>query len=196
MGKIYLASQSQSRRQLLQQAKIPYEVVRSSFCDDDIAQGEESIYDYVQWLAKSKAGGVDLAQLPSEGSHVIVAADTIIQTNKSKRTLGKPIDRHDAKRMLTLMQEEDIKIITGMHVRIIRDGQDVDEIAWTNISQSSFSVPDEAMDFYLDTCPEAMYACGACVVEGVGIRYMDYFEGSLAGAIGLDIAGLYRELMG
>jgi len=97
--------------------------------------------------------------------------------------------------MLSYMQDEDIRIITGMHVRIITDGHETDSFSWSTVSQSSFSVPDEAMDFYLDECPAAMYACGACVVEGVGIRYMDYFEGNLAAAIGLDIAGLYQELM-
>jgi|GEM_PF-4676005 len=87
MGKIYLASQSQSRQALLDQARIPYQVVASSFCDDDIQQESENIYDHVTMLARGKGNGVDLSLLEQEGSYVIVAADTLIQTVEANRFL-------------------------------------------------------------------------------------------------------------
>src|SRR6478672_4786717 len=108
--KIILASQSPRRKQLLEWAEIPSEVI-VQFTDesfpDDMAIEEVPVY-----IAKNKAEKVkkflDLAnkQIP------ILAADTIVVLDK--KIIGKPKDRNEAIDILTSLSGSKHKVITGV----------------------------------------------------------------------------------
>ena len=89
MNKIILASQSPRRKQLLEWAEIPFEIVVKE--TDESYPGGLSPDEVAIHIARNKALGVQ--ELINPGS-IILAADTIVVLNK--RIIGKPKNREDA----------------------------------------------------------------------------------------------------
>lgn len=200
--KIYLASQSASRQQLLRQADIPFTVLAIT-CDEEAVPVSTDVSAYVCAVARAKLAVVPaiariVPSVDTQERVVIVTADTMIVTAHSRQLFGKPRDVEHAKQMLSVMQRESIEIITGMCVQAYgyRAGQ------WhktfyeehVSLSQADFCVPTAMFDTYLAREPHAMSACGGAVIEGIGSRYLQSINGSLSGTLGLDIPALCEIL--
>ena len=107
MNKIILASQSPRRKQLLEWAEVPFEVVVKE-TDERFPPGltpeEVAIY-----IAKNKAMAV---QATRNSNEVIMAADTIVVLGDN--IIGKPVHREDAVSILLALSGEKHKVITGV----------------------------------------------------------------------------------
>ncbi|HUS02719.1 MAG TPA: Maf family protein, partial [Chitinophagaceae bacterium] len=107
MRRIILASQSPRRKQLLQWAEVPFDVV--------IKETDESFpkhllpADVAIHIAKNKAAVIKHLY----GDDVpILSADTIVVLNKE--IIGKPADREDAINILSKLSGEKHHVITGV----------------------------------------------------------------------------------
>ena len=115
MNKIILASQSPRRKQLLEWAEIPFEIVVQE-SDEHFPPGlnpeEVAIY-----IARNKALAVQQKRNPGE---IILAADTIVVLNDN--IIGKPVHREEAITILLALSGEKHKVITGVVIR--KDDED------------------------------------------------------------------------
>src|SRR3954453_7481125 len=114
MQKIILASQSPRRKQLLEWAEIPFEIIVKT--TDETYPGELSVEKVPIHIARQKAIAVK-ENLLAKGNGVltdkiILAADTIVVLES--RIIGKPQDREDAISILTALSGRTHKVITGV----------------------------------------------------------------------------------
>ena len=105
--KIILASQSPRRKQLLEWAEIPFEIIIQSTDESypaNLAMDEIAIH-----IARNKALAILQDHQPAMP---ILAADTIVVLNNE--VIGKPKDRADAIAILTKLSAQKHKVITGV----------------------------------------------------------------------------------
>lgn len=198
---LYLASQSIARHRLLTQAQIPYVVIPINVCEEE-AVVSGSVYDQVKALAEYKHSGIDVAAVAKKHDRdkplFFLASDTLIYGQDSKTLYGKPRDGEHARDMLREIAQQEIVIATGMCLSVyVHTNGTWDRTAyevWDARAGARFAVDEQSLDTYMNACPAAMYACGATVIEEIGIRYFESLDGSFTGALGLDLFALCKVL--
>ena len=109
--RIVLASSSPRRRELAVSEGWDVEVVPPPEAVEAAAAPRseaESLKDYVLRLARAKGRAV--AEAGAQGT--IIACDTLSEVDGT--ALGKPVDRDDARRMLTLLSGRVHRVLTGI----------------------------------------------------------------------------------
>jgi septum formation protein len=109
--RLILASASPRRQQLLREAGYDF-VVHPADIDEDDHPAHILPADLAEYLAVQKAKAVAL--LPQFRDDVVLAADTVVAFGD--RSLGKPADAAEARRMLDLLSGTTHIVITGVSV--------------------------------------------------------------------------------
>lgn len=136
---IILASSSPRRKQLLEWAEIPFDIVVQP--TDECFPAGLTCEDAAMHIALQKALAVkeDL-----EDARTIVAADTIVVLNDE--IIGKPKDRQDAIHILSRLQGNIHKVITG--VAIIKGKK---QVVFADITEVAFhDLTTAQIAFYVD----------------------------------------------
>lgn len=198
---LYLGSQSVSRQQLLIQTGIQFKTLEHGSSEAGI-ENRDDFSKHVLAIAYDKLRHLKLPELISIQTDYlfVLTADTLIRTTKSLQILGKPRDKAHALQMLELIAQEPIEIMTGCCLeRMVKkaDGWSMDQFHhWTSSSLAEFCVDPERIDLYFEKSPAALYACGACVIEGPGQSFLKNFSGSYSGAMGIPLFELVQALKG
>lgn len=187
---LILASGSPRRRTLLAGCGIPFEVIPATI--DERPLPNEAADTYVRRLALTKAETV-ARQHPR---CVVLGADTIVSLDGS--LLGKPIDRNDARRMLTQLNGRRHEVLTGvavLHVETPADAspQSASEVVVSQVLLRQYT--ETTLDWYLAT-DEPTDKAGAYAVQGLGAALVESVEGSYTNVIGLPLTetlGLLRR---
>ncbi|HOZ80124.1 MAG TPA: Maf family nucleotide pyrophosphatase [Ferruginibacter sp.] len=183
--KIILASQSPRRKQLLEWAEIPFEVVVSD-ADESYPEGltmeEVSIY-----IAKNKARAVQQS-LQQKEDLVIIAADTIVVLENE--VIGKPADRNDAIAILKKLSGTKHEVLTGV---VILAGEK--EIAFADSTQVEFhSLTEEQIAFYTDKYQPYDKAGAYAIQEWIGVVGIKSINGDFYNVMGLPISRVVQQL--
>ncbi len=197
---LYLASQSSSRQKLLTLARIPFCVMAHTSNEELVNDNPVSFGDYVQAIARDKMHCVELPSIDDVEREFlyVLTADTLAQIKKTGVILGKPKDRVDGVRMLRLMQHELVEVVTGccLHKYIKKSGHwelDVQKL-WVTGAEVAFTVDDDSIDRYFEMLPEALYGCGAGIIEDYGQLFLQSINGSYTAVLGLPLFELRKEL--
>src|ERR1700733_5032816 len=107
MERIVLASQSPRRKQLLEWAEVPFDVVVKE--TDELYPSDLPVEEVPVYIARNKALAVK-----EELSHdrIILAADTVVVLHD--RIIGKPKDRSNAIEILNSLSGQKHHVITGV----------------------------------------------------------------------------------
>lgn len=116
MKKIILASQSPRRKQLLEWAEVPFEVIVKE--TDESYPPSLPVEEVAIHIARQKAVAV---QQDVNHSAIILAADTLVVLNA--KIMGKPGDREEAIFFLEELSGQKHKVITG--VCILDNGNEI-----------------------------------------------------------------------
>lgn len=183
MERIVLASQSPRRRQLLEWAEIPFDVIVR---ETDEAFGPElAIVDVPVHIARNKALAVQ-----AELSHdrVVLAADTIVVLDG--RVIGKPENRDDAVQILSSLSGNRHEVITGV---VIRSGEA--EIAFADVTEVFFhSLTRSEIEFYVDKYKPYDKAGAYAIQEWIGVVGIKSIKGDFYNVMGLPVSRVVREL--
>jgi len=137
---LILASASEWRARLLKEAGFDFEIIPTDF---DEAPYQQSIHDpetLVKVLAEKKAEACQ--ENLSDKSATILAADTIVWA--SNQIIGKPTDRDDAKRIISLLSGTTHEVWTGVCI--------YKKITFADKASVTFrSMTDQEIESYLDT---------------------------------------------
>lgn len=177
--KIYLASGSPRRRELLQQIDVPFELVTAGI-EEKINAGESGL-DYVQRLAKEKALA-GLAEIQRQGLILapVLGADTLgIFENQ---ILEKPKDSRDAARILRSLSGETHQVITAL---ALTDGARI-ETAYAITHVSFRHLDQQEIDHYWKT-GEPQDKAGGYAIQGLGAVFVQSIQGSYSNVVGLPI---------
>jgi len=187
---LLLASASPRRRELLELARIPFEVVPAA-ADESSERGEAPLA-YVARVARAKLaaaiGALDAASR-ARGS-VVLAADTTVILDG--RIFGKPRDDDDARAMLRALSGRVHEVATAFVLGDPRTGAALGErTARTSVEMR---VLDEAaIDDYVAT-GEPRDKAGAYAIQGMAASLVLRIDGSHTNVIGLPTAELVMEL--
>ena len=181
---LYLGSSSESRQMLLNEAKIPYELVAQS-ADESKCDWGLSLQQVVEQIALYKMDHVLLPKGIEGDICFALTADTLTENNTGQLE-GKPVDRADAIQKLKSCRHG---VRTGtafcLDRRVYKDGQwqlDV-RIREYVVARYMFNVPDDWIDFYLDNAP--IIGSGAIAIEGFGGQFLQMVDGSYTAVVGL-----------
>lgn len=189
---LYLGSTSASRKMLLEQAKIPFTVIAQS-ADESECDWNQPLQNVVESIALYKMEQLRLPEGKQADVCYVVTADTLTQNNKGELE-GKPTDRTDAVKKLISAREG---VCTGtafcLDRRVYTDQWHVDKrIVRFVQAKYQFIVPDEAIDFYLNSV-EMLGTC-AIAIEDVGAQFLKELNGSYTAVVGLPMYELRQAL--
>ncbi|MEI7736491.1 MAG: Maf family nucleotide pyrophosphatase [Ferruginibacter sp.] len=183
MQKIILASQSPRRKQLLEWAEVPFDIIVQ---ETDESYPDGLTFDQVALhIAKNKA--LAIRQL-HHISIPILAADTIVVLNNE--IIGKPKDRADAIRILSKLSGQKHLVITG--VVILHNEK---EIAFADITEVEFYTLTEAqISFYVDKYQPYDKAGAYAIQEWIGVVGIKSINGDFYNVMGLPVSKVVQAL--
>ena len=175
LPRLYLASASPRRRELLTQLGYPF-VVLTVHVPEELAPGESAVA-YVQRLAQDKAlAGWHACdgRLPVLGSDTIVVLDDTI--------LEKPTDEADARRMLSALSGRTHQVMTAVALAT-QAGMQL-HLVTTQVTFRSLSATE--IREYWHTGEPADKA-GAYGIQGIAGKFVSRIEGSYSAVVGLPL---------
>ena len=186
--RIYLASQSPRRRELLKQIGIHFELLllrsdtRREVDVDETPHEGEAPDAYVQRLSREKAAaGFAALTLRNQPPFPVLAADTTVTIDG--KILGKPLDREDAIATLKLLSGRRHEVLTSVSVAL-------DERVETRLSTTLIDfaeLSDARIHRYVLT-NEPHDKAGAYGIQGHAGGFVKRIEGSYTGVMGLPLA--------
>ena len=183
---IVLASASPRRREICDLLGIAYTVcpAQAELPFDPTLSAEDNA------LAVARAKAREVAAL--KGTAVpVLGADTsvILDTDEGAAVLGKPQDRADAFRMLSLLQGREHRVLTGVWVCGKSHSDGFVSQAVVRFAPMS----EDEIRAYIAT-GECMDKAGSYAVQGRCLRYIDGIDGDFYTVMGLPSASLWRFL--
>ncbi len=180
--KIYLASASPRRAQLLTQIGVTFDVLRLGESGvDETVQGREAALAYVKRLARAKAAaGVQALRAQRLAARPVLAADTTVCLGRT--ILGKPEDAADARRMLTLLSGKTHRVLTAI---ALARGARI-EVAVSDSHVTFARLSRREIDAYIAT-GEPFDKAGAYGIQGPAGAFVSHLSGSFSGVMGLPV---------
>lgn len=183
MQKIILASQSPRRKQLLEWAEVPFEVLVQE-TDESFPEGLP-VADVAIHIARNKALAIMSQHTPLLP---VLAADTIVVLEN--RIIGKPKDRTDAINILADLAGKQHHVITG--VVICHAGQ---EIAFAETTEVNFhELTEEQIAFYIDKYKPYDKAGAYAIQEWIGVVGIRSIRGDFYNVMGLPVSRVVQAL--
>lgn len=184
--RIYLASQSPRRRELLRQIGVAYDVlplraVAGRMDVVEIPGRDEKALAFVQRMAFEKAAcGWRAVETRHLLRFPVLGADTVIELDDA--IIGKPADRKEAASMLTRLSGRQHYVHTAV---AIKHEDHVEQCLSTSLV--TFAALDEgSIARYLET-GEYLGKSGAYGIQGRGGMFIAHIEGSYSGIMGLPL---------
>ena len=190
MEQIILASQSPRRKQLLEWAEIPFEMIVVSTAET-FPEGLE-VEEIPIYIARQKALAVKNKLFASQESIIesrtILAADTVVVLGD--RIIGKPLNREDAIAILTSLSGKTHRVITG--VVILKGGE---EVAFSDITSVDFHFLTLAqIEFYVDKYQPYDKAGAYAIQEWIGVVGIKSVKGDFYNVMGLPVSRVVKTL--
>ncbi|WP_343738936.1 nucleoside triphosphate pyrophosphatase, partial [Achromobacter sp.] len=190
--RLYLASASPRRRELLNQIGLAHEVllVPAPPGEDEPQHPGESAADYVQRTARDKAlRGRDWMRAHAMPVLPLLAADTTVIL--AGEVLGKPADRDDAIRILQALSGTAHEVHTA--VAVCSGDRLLEAVSITEVHMRALQ--EDEISRYCDS-GEPFGKAGAYGIQGLAGTFVSRITGSYTGVMGLplfDTANLLRE---
>jgi septum formation protein len=178
---IVLASASPRRKELLALLTKNFRVAVSDVDESGLTAAAPA--QLAQVLAQAKCAAV-AQQHPDS---VVIGCDTVVDVDG--QVLGKPKNRADAQRMLTLLSGRSHLVHTGVSVQSPHG-----ERTFAVTSTVHFSAIDpQELEAYLNT-DEPYDKAGAYGIQGYAARFVTGIEGCYFNIVGLPVSALYQVL--
>ncbi len=185
--RIYLASSSPRRRELLHQIGVRFDLLlfrsqprADAEVSEDVLPGEAPD-DYVLRVARAKAEhGVRLARLRHLPQRPVLAADTTLDLRGE--IIGKPRDQADAAAILARLSGASHRVLTAV---ALADGERLERVL--SVSEVRFrALSAEEIRRYAAS-GEAQDKAGAYGIQGRAATFIEEIRGSYSGIVGLPL---------
>ena len=178
---IILASASPRRKELLERDNVPFCIIKSDVIEN-IEPGL-SPKEVVKHLSKIKACDV----FDKHPNDFVIGADTIVVIDDL--ILGKPKDRNDARRMLSLLKGRAHSVMTAVTFASSNEIK-------TILSESRVyfnDISEEEINDYIDTA-EPYDKAGAYAIQGMAAKFISHIDGDYNTIVGFPIDLVIEEL--
>ncbi|MES2820688.1 MAG: Maf family protein [Pseudomonadota bacterium] len=177
MTRLYLASGSPRRRELLTQIGVPFVTCIAPI--DEQALPQESPDAYVERLARSKALA-GLASLGDTAEVLVLGADTAVVLDG--RILGKPADREEALAMLAALSGRTHQVLTA--VALACATRVVARVVSSSVEFRPLSLA-EAEAYWASGEPRDK--AGGYGIQGLAAVFVRQLHGSYSAVVGLPL---------
>lgn len=186
-NRIYLASRSPRRRELLHQIGVSFDTLlfRDPPREDpDVSEAVlpgEAVEQYVDRVARAKAeGGVIRLQWRNLRRQPVLSADTTLEVDGE--IIGKPDDAAHATDILRRLSGRSHRVLTAV---ALADGERLECL--TSISTVRMRrIDDKEIARYIDS-GEPFDKAGAYGIQGRAAAFVEHIEGSYSGIMGLPL---------
>ena len=185
--RIYLASRSPRRRELLTQMGIAFDTVvfreglRADTETDETPHPGEAPLAYVERVARAKAEhGLKIVYERKLPLRPILSADTTLEFDGE--IIGKPVDMPDAMTILKRLSGQTHRVLTGVAV----NHQGRTEFVLST-SEVRFRQLDEDEIRHYVISGEPMDKAGAYGIQGRAGMFVEHLAGSFTGVMGLPV---------
>jgi len=185
--RIILASHSPRRKQLLEWAEIPFEVMVQSTAET--WPPGMPIPNIPVHIAREKAIAVKQKNDSlHDNNNIIIAADTVVVLKDA--IIGKPADREDALDILSRLSGNKHQVITGV---VLAKGEQ--EIAFADTTDVWFhELSPEQIAFYVDKYKPYDKAGAYAIQEWIGVVGIKAIQGDFYNVMGLPVSRVVSEL--
>jgi len=183
--RLVLASNSPRRTEILKMLGLSFEKIVPEI-DENISVNSTPSAFAVK-LAGMKAKAVDISD-----PGLVIGADTIVVLDDA--IIGKPADRQEAGKMLSMLSGKTHTVYTGVALRDILSGRSVGGFSESRVRFKIYS--DEDINSYINS-GEPFGKAGAYAIQGIGGELVESYEGDLDNIIGFPsrlFIKLYKEL--
>lgn len=181
MKNIILASQSPRRKELM--ALLPYGFEIDPSKSDEVIDESLSPQQNVMRLARQKAA----ERAPFHRDELVIGCDTVVAVGEE--ILGKPKDRQDALRMLSLLSGKTHSVFTGV---CIADGKE-ENCFFEETKVTMTEISEEEAAAYVES-GEPFDKAGAYAIQGLASIFISKIEGDYFNVVGLPVCRLYGEI--
>jgi septum formation protein len=185
--RIYLASQSPRRRELLKQIGVNFEMLllradpRRNIAVDETPHAEEPPESYVRRVSQAKAeAGYSALRLRNLPPFPVLAADTTVSLDG--RIFGKPDTTEHAAEMLRQLSGREHQVMSA--VAIVMDEHV--EVAVSISTVRFITLNEERIRRYLLT-RESTDKAGGYAIQGQAGAFIEQLSGSYSGVMGLPL---------
>ena len=185
--RIYLASRSPRRRELLTQIGVRFDVllfragIRADIEVDEAFHPGEAAHDYVRRVALAKANhGMALVRARRLPRLPLLAADTTLDFGGE--IIGKPEDAADAEAILRRLSGKTHRVLTAVAVH---DGKTA-HLALSDSEVRFRAIEEAEIRRYVQT-GEPMDKAGAYGIQGRAAIFVESIHGSHSGIVGLPL---------
>jgi septum formation protein len=184
MSKYILASQSPRRKQLLEWAEVPFEIIVHNTDEsypDNLSPEEVAIY-----ISQQKAKAV--ASTVGDEGKIIIAADTIVVLDN--KIIGKPETIEEAFNILSALSGNIHSVITGV---TITNGQK--EKTFSDITEVEFyELTADQINFYINKYKPYDKAGAYAIQEWIGVVGIKKINGDFYNVMGLPVSRVLQAL--
>ena len=180
--KVILASASPRRQELIKLIFDSVEILPAD-CDETLPRGIGA-REAVEYLSKIKN---EASAKLTEKENLIISADTVVAVDDE--ILGKPVDKEDARRMISLLSGKVHQVYTGVTLSL-------------NGKMKTFSEKTDVEFFYLTedeieeyiSSSEPYDKAGAYGIQGKAGLLVKGINGDYYNVVGFPVARLKREI--
>ncbi len=188
--KIYLASASPRRKELLKQVGLSFKTM-PSMVEEKITKTQPG--EVVEELSYQKAVEV-CGRLAAGGEEdfVVIGADTVVSC--WGEILGKPKDKEDAVRMLTKLQGGSHQVYTGVTLAWKQKDMPAMSATFNECTDvTMYTMTGQEIRQYVDS-KEPMDKAGAYAIQGLCAAYIQGICGDYNNVVGLPVGRVCQEL--
>jgi len=179
--RLILASNSPRRAEILRNAGFAFEVHATG--TDETPRPRESARRHVLRLATTKARAAAKHAGRKGRAAIVIGADTEVVVQG--RILGKPLDVRQARRMLRLLSGRTHRVLTGVCIVRVPEGDEVQHVETTRVHFMKMS--NQEIDDYIAT-GEPFDKAGGYGIQGMAGRFVDRIDGCYFNVMGLPLA--------
>ena len=194
--KIYLASKSPRRRELLRQISVDFELlalrndpVRGADVSEEVHPGEAPM-DYVARVAREKgAFAWNMVLSRRQPLRPVLSADTTVTIDG--QILGKPANTREAVEMLERLSGRTHEVLTSVAVHGMNIAEQITQVSTVRFAKLT---PEQIRAYCAS--PEPYDKAGGYGIQGAAAVFIEHIEGSHSGIMGLPLfetANLLRK---
>jgi septum formation protein len=185
--RLYLASRSPRRRELLHQMGVEFTTIvfrdgeRADSETDETPRSGESPNAYVERVARAKSQhGLKVIRERKLPPRPVLSADTTLEFGG--KIIGKPADMEQATAILRSLSGQTHRVLTGVAVT-----EDWRTEFIVSVSEVRFrKIDDEEIRRYVLT-GEGLDKAGAYAIQGRAGMFVEHLSGSFTGVMGLPV---------
>jgi septum formation protein len=182
MQRVVLASQSPRRKQLLEWAEVPFDVLVAN--TDESYPDNLAISDIPVHIARNKAAAVQ----HQVNNRIVVAADTVVILHNE--VIGKPENREQAIAILQSLSGQKHLVITGVVIK-----NNVQEVAFADITEVTFhELTTGQIIYYVDKYKPYDKAGAYAIQEWIGVVGIKSIIGDFYNVMGLPVSRVVEVL--